>query len=222
MQELLVLIDELLRHRFSIPTRDKENPLDVLIQTILSQNTSDKNSHRAFANLKKRFHSWDEVLEAPEREIEEEIRCGGLSKIKARRIKDVLRKIKMDKGCLSLDFLNDMTIEQARDYLLSFPGVGDKTASCVLIFSFGKPVFPVDTHINRIINRLGIWGNRLTPKRIEELVEANLPEERFLSLHLNLIRLGREICSSSNPKCSSCPLKEICRHYALRLSSEGG
>jgi len=221
MRETLILIDELLKERFSSPQRQVEEPIDVLIRTILSQNTSDKNSHKAFANLKRRFPSWEALIDAPEEEIEAEIRCGGLSRIKARRIKEVLRKIKSDRGYLSLDFLKDLPLAEAREYLLSLPGVGSKTADCVLLFSFGKPAFPVDTHINRIINRLGIWGNRLSPKRIEELMEENLPPERFLSLHLNLIRLGREICHSRNPNCPICPLKEMCRYYALRFSSEG-
>lgn len=221
MGEKLVLIDELLKKKFSQPNRELEEPIEVLIRTILSQNTSDKNSHRAFANLKRRFPSWEALLNAPEEEIEAEIRCGGLSWIKARRIKKVLEKIKMDRGYLTLDFLKNTALREARDYLLSLPGVGDKTASCVLLFSFAQPVFPVDTHIHRIINRLGLSENRLIPKRIEEMVEANLPPERFLSLHLNLIRLGREICISRHPNCSICPLKGICRYYALRLSSEG-
>lgn len=220
MRETLLLLDELLRRRFSTPLRELEDPLDVLIRTILSQNTSDKNSHRAFANLKARFPSWDLLLNAPEEEIKAEIRCGGLSRIKARRIKEVLRTIKEDRGSLSLDFLGELPLKEARDYLLSLPGVGDKTASCVLLFSFAKPVFPVDTHIQRISERLGLWGDRLTPKRIEEIVEAALPSERFLSLHLNLIRLGREICHAHNPLCPNCPLKELCRYNALRFPSE--
>ncbi len=220
MREILVLIDELLRGRYSKPQEKLEEPLDVLIRTILSQNTTDRNSHRAFANLKRKFPLWEAVLNGSEKEIEAEIRCGGLSWIKARRIKEVLGRIKKDSGALSLDFLGKISLKEARDYLLSLPGVGDKTASCVLLFSFAQPVFPVDTHIHRIINKLGLWANRLTPKRIEEIVEACLPRERFLSLHLNLIRLGREICKSRNPLCPHCPLKEMCKYYALRFPGE--
>lgn len=220
MREILSLIDDRLKSTFSQPIRGREEPLDVLIRTILSQNTSDKNSHRAFANLKGRFPTWEAVLNACEGEIEAEIRCGGLSRIKARRIKEVLKMVKEGKGVLSLNFLAEMPLKEARDYLLSLPGVGAKTAACVLLFSFAQPVFPVDTHIHRIINRLGLVGDHLTPQRIEEIVEASLPSERFLSLHLNLIRLGREICRSRNPLCPSCPLKELCRYYALRISSE--
>lgn len=221
MRDNLVLIDELLKDSFSQPQREKENPLDVLIRTILSQNTSDKNSHRAFANLKRKFPNWEDLIGAPEEEIEREIRCGGLSRIKAARIKEALKRIKDKTDSLSLEFLEKLSVEEARNFLLSLPGVGDKTASCVLLFSFGKPVFPVDTHIHRIINRLGIFGNRLNPKKIEELVEAHLPPNRFLSLHLNLIRLGREICHPRNPDCPKCPLKELCKFYEVRLSSQG-
>lgn len=221
MRDKLVLIDELLKDSFSQPQREKENPLDVLIRTILSQNTSDKNSHRAFANLKRKFPNWEDLIRAPEEEIEMEIRCGGLSQIKAARIKEALKRIKDKTDSLSLEFLEKLSVEEARNFLLSLPGVGNKTASCVLLFSFGKPVFPVDTHIHRIINRLGIFGNRLNPKKIEELVEAHLPPDRSLSLHLNLIRLGREICHSRNPECPKCPLKELCKFYEVRLSSQG-
>ncbi|MGC9003744.1 MAG: endonuclease III domain-containing protein [bacterium] len=219
-EKTLIKIDELLRERFSLPNREKEDAIDVLIRTILSQNTSDKNSHRAFANLKRLFPDWTALLVAPLERIETAIKCGGISKIKARRIKEILQRIKKETGSLSLSFLADLSLQDARKYLLSLPGVGDKTASCVLLFSFSMPAFPVDTHIHRIINRLGIFSNNLSPAKISQLIEAHLPKERFLSLHLNLIRLGREICRPRNPSCHICPLKELCNHYAVRLPSE--
>jgi endonuclease-3 len=219
LREILLQIEERLRERFSFPKREREDPIDVLIRTILSQNTSDANSHRAFANLKNRFPSWEALLKAPLEEIESAIRCGGISNIKAKRIKEILKRIKEERGSLTLSFLKDLTIDEARNYLLSLPGVGDKTASCVILFSFAKPAFPVDTHIHRIINRLGILGNDLSPQEISQLIESNLPEGLFLSLHLNLIRLGREICRPRNPKCQICPLKEFCNYYAVRVPS---
>lgn len=219
LRKILLQIEERLRERFSFPKREREDPIDVLIRTILSQNTSDANSHRAFANLKNRFPSWEALLKAPLEEIESAIRCGGISNIKARRIKEILKRIKEERGSLTLSFLKDLTIDEARNYLLSLPGVGDKTASCVILFSFAKPAFPVDTHIHRIINRLGILGNDLSPQEISKLIESNLPEGLFLSLHLNLIRLGREICRPRNPKCQICPLKEFCNYYAVRVPS---
>lgn len=219
LRKILLQIEERLRERFSFPKREREDPIDVLIRTILSQNTSDANSHRAFANLKNRFPSWEALLKAPLEEIESAIRCGGISNIKARRIKEILKRIKEERGSLTLSFLKDLTIDEARNYLLSLPGVGDKTASCVILFSFAKPAFPVDTHIHRIINRLGILGNDLSPQEISQLIESNLPQGLFLSLHLNLIRLGREICRPRNPKCQICPLKEFCNYYAVRVPS---
>jgi endonuclease-3 len=219
LREILLQIEERLRERFSFPKREREDPIDVLIRTILSQNTSDANSHRAFANLKNRFPSWEALLKAPLEEIESAIRCGGISNIKAKRIKEILKRIKEERGSLTLSFLKDLTIDEARNYLLSLPGVGDKTASCVILFSFAKPAFPVDTHIHRIVNRLGILGNDLSPQEISQLIESNLPEGLFLSLHLNLIRLGREICRPRNPKCQICPLKEFCNYYAVRVPS---
>jgi endonuclease-3 len=219
LRKILLQIEERLRERFSFPKREREDPIDVLIRTILSQNTSDVNSHRAFANLKNRFPSWEALLKAQLEEIESAIRCGGISNIKARRIKEILKRIKEERGSLTLSFLKDLTIDEARNYLLSLPGVGDKTASCVILFSFAKPAFPVDTHIHRIVNRLGILGNDLSPQEISQLIESNLPKGLFLSLHLNLIRLGREICRPRNPKCQICPLKEFCNYYAVRVPS---
>lgn len=219
LREIILQIEERLRKTFSLPKRDQEDPIDVLIRTILSQNTSDANSHRAFANLKKRFSDWEALINAPLEEIESAIRCGGISNIKARRIKEILRRIKGERGSPSLSFLSDLPFDKAREYLLSLPGVGDKTASCVLLFSFAKPAFPVDTHIHRIVNRLGIFGKNLSPNEISQLFEANPPPELFLSLHLNLIRLGREICRPRNPRCNICPLKELCNYYEIRLSS---
>lgn len=220
LRELILRMEERLRKAFSTPKREREEPVDVLIRTILSQNTSDANSHKAFANLKNRFPDWEALLNAPIEEIESAIRCGGISNIKARRIKEILKRIKEERGSITLSFLNDWTMEEARKYLLSLPGVGDKTASCVLLFSFAEPAFPVDTHIHRIVNRIGIVGQKLSPNEISKLFEANLSPELSLSLHLNLIRLGREICRPKNPKCEICPLKELCNYYAVRVPSQ--
>jgi endonuclease-3 len=184
--------------------------VDVLIQTILSQNTSDTNSHRAFKNLRDRFPQWDDVVAARPAEIENAIRTGGLAKIKAHRIKNILSRIKSEWKTVSLDFLCAMSPEQARAVLAGFKGVGPKTAHCVLLFGCAMDVFPVDTHILRISKRIGLIHESASLERAHELWSEFLPPGLAYPLHINLIEHGRRTCRARNPRCCECCLGDLC------------
>ena len=196
--------------------RKHAEPIDELVLTVLSQHTNDVNRDRAFKQLKRRFPSWEQVLRASVRSIAAAIKPAGLSNQKAPRIKAMLQKIaEANGGKLSLDFLSDMPIQDAMAWLKKLPGVGPKTAACVLLFSFGKPVFPVDTHIYRISKRLGWLDEKVSEARANELLDKVVPNEIKYRLHLNMIAHGRNICKPQNPRCSECPLKHLC-DYGLQ------
>ncbi len=188
-----------------------DTPLDCLIAVILSQNTSDKNSFPAFANLKKLFPTWEQVIVADEKKIANAIQRGGLANIKAKRIKSVLAEIKQKTGKLDISFLSQVPTEQAREFLTSLNGVGPKSAAVVLSFAFNKPTFPVDTHVFRVTRRLGLHEEK-TPEKAQKL-ESLVPDKLKQSYHLNLIRLGREVCISRKPRCGECPLNNNCNYY---------
>ena len=185
-------------------------PLDSLIATVLSQNTTDSNSGRAFAQLKERFPNWEEVAEAPPAQIAAAIRSGGLADIKARRIKRLLRRIEEDRGALDLGFLRRLPLDQAREYLTGLPGVGPKTAACVLLFSLRRPVFPVDTHVLRVSKRLGLIPPTTTMERAHDIYREMLAPDQMLGLHLGLVQHGRETCKARRPQCGRCVLSELC------------
>ncbi len=203
-------ISELLVSAYGIPKKTKTDPVELLVLTILSQNTNDSNRDKAYARLRSSFRTWDSVLSAPTPKIEKVIKSGGLAKAKAKHIKLALEKIKHDRGKYSLDFLKPMSLEQARNYLLSFDGIGPKTAAVVLCFAFGKPAFPVDTHVFRVSKRLNLISEKTTVENAHKLLEAQIDPDSTYSLHLNLIRHGREICTARKPKCPSCILRKIC------------
>ncbi len=189
------------------------NPaLDELVLTILSQNTSDVNSGRAFAALQARYPDWQAVVDAPVDELTETIRSGGLAKQKAPRIQAALRRILAERGQFSLDFLAQMPTEEAMQWLMSIDGVGHKTASIVMLFAFGRPAFPVDTHIMRITRRLGFVQPKATPEQISVVWTAMTPPAWYFPLHLNLLRHGREVCRAPTPRCHLCVLRDICRY----------
>jgi endonuclease-3 len=194
-----------------------EEPVDELVWTILSANTNDGNSGRAFRQLKATFgDDWESVRLAPLQEIKDAIRTAGMYNQKAPRIVETLTRIKEMEGDYKLDHLATMDVPAALTYLTALPGVGHKTASIVLLFCFNRGSFPVDTHIQRISQRLGMSGRRDQPERIKGIWEALLPAETFYPLHLNLIRHGREICTARNPKCEICPLQSLCDYYGRR------
>ncbi len=188
-------------------------PLSVLISAILSQNTSDVNRDQAWRRLRERFPTWESMLAADTAEIAEAIRPGGLANVKAPRIQEILQAIRQERGEFTLDFLAEMGVDEARRWLTSLNGVGPKTAAIVLLFSLGKPAFPVDTHVHRVSRRLGLIGPKTSREQAHEVLEELLPPEIYYTFHLNLIAHGREVCKSQQPRCAACVLREHCDYY---------
>ena len=189
-------------------------PIDELVSTILSQNTNDTNRDVAFSALKKLFPTWQAVRDAPVRQVKKAIRSAGLANQKAPRIQAALRSITKARGELSLEFLRDLSTEEAKAWLTQFKGVGPKTAAIVLQFSLGKPAFPVDTHIYRVTGRIGLRPAKMTVEKAHAFFENLFPPESYYTAHLNIIRLGREICLARKPNCPNCPLQNLCGYYA--------
>jgi endonuclease-3 len=199
---------------YGVPTwRDPLPPVDELISTILSQNTNDVNRDKAFFALKRRFAEWEEVRLAPEAKIIGAIRPAGLANQKGPRIKAVLNQIFAERGNLDLSFLADLPLEDARQWLLKFKGVGRKTAAIVLQFSLNRPAFPVDTHIYRITGRLGLRPEKLNLEQTHDLMEQLIAPADYYAGHLNLIRLGRETCHAGKPDCAHCPVSNLCEYF---------
>jgi endonuclease III len=186
------------------------DPLGELVATILSQNTSDVNSDRAFAALRAAYRTWDEVLHANPDDLATVIRSGGLAKVKGRRIQQILRTLKGRQGNLSLDCLVDMPMSAARAFLAEFAGVGPKTIACVLLFACGHPAFPVDTHIHRVTARLGLLPAGCSAERAHSVLEPLLPRAQVYGAHINLIRHGRTVCKARLPDCQHCCLRTWC------------
>jgi endonuclease-3 len=186
------------------------DPLSELIATILSQNTSDQNSHRAYAGLRSRFSTWERMRRANVRTIAAAIRSGGLADIKAKRIKSILNQIHNDNHSLDLSFLKRWRTEKIREYLGAFKGVGEKTIACVLLFSLKRPVMPVDTHVWRVSRRIGLVPVKADPKRTETILEGLVPGKMIYQFHMNLIAHGRNVCKATNPRCQECVLLENC------------
>ena len=186
------------------------DPVDVLIGTILSQNTSDANSGRAFASLKAGFDSWEAVASAPAEHIAQVIQSGGLSQIKAVRIKQALEQIEKEQGRISLDSLKSKSMAEAEDYLMRLPGVGHKTARCVLLFSLGKPSLPVDTHVFRVAKRLGLINSRASVEKAHSLLQEQTPPAKVYQFHIHMIEHGRRICHARQLRCNRCILRDIC------------
>jgi endonuclease-3 len=189
-------------------------PLDELVSTILSQNTNDTNRDRAYQSLRARFPTWEDVRDAPEGEVVEAIRTAGLANQKGPRIQAVLREITKQRGALNLDFLGDYSSDEAQDWLTQFKGVGPKTAAIVLLFSLDKPAFPVDTHIYRVSGRIGLRPPKMSADQAHEHLARLFPPETYYAAHLNIIRLGREICQARRLHCEICPVNQLCDTYA--------
>jgi endonuclease-3 len=192
-------------------------PLDELVATILSQNTSDRNSDAAFEELRRRFPTWDAVRRAAVGRIARAIHKGGLARQKAPRIKAVLQNIYAEHGELSLDFLHAMPTAKALEYLRKFAGVGPKTAACVLLFACRKPVLPVDTHIHRVSRRLGLIGPKTTAEKAHDEMARLVPRRMVLDFHVQVIRHGRSVCTARAPHCTECVLLELCSEGKRRL-----
>jgi len=219
---VLKKVAEALEGEYGIPNKETSaDPLEVLISTILSQNTNDRNRDLSFKALRRRFPDWVSLLEADTSEIAEAIKVGGLAIQKAGNIKEVLRWIWKRWGRLSLSPICEMGTEEARGVLIGLKGVGPKTANCVLAFGCGREVFPVDTHILRIATRLGLVSSKVTAERAHGVLAPLIPAGKALSLHLNLIRYGKEICRALKPRCSLCVFPEFCTLPPEHRSEKG-
>lgn len=208
---------QLIRHRLELYygtpiLRPSDDPIGELVSTILSQHTTDQSSGAAFAALCQRYPSWDAVREAPVEELAETIRAAGLPTQKARTIQSALNDVAVEP----LTELPSMSVAEARTRLTAIRGVGDKTASCVLLFAMGMPAQPVDTHIERVSKRLGIANGESTATGIQNVIEHCLPSDgqTMYSFHIDMVRHGREICQARQPRCSMCMLTGLCDYYA--------
>lgn len=205
------IVDRLVREAPLTPWRPSRAPVTELVLTLLSQNTSDTNSGRAFQQLLKRFNGWDEVLAAPVEAVEDAIRPGGLAPTKARRLQALLAELRVRLGPeWDAARLETMPIDEAKAWLTSLPGVGPKTAACVLLFSLGRPALPVDTHVHRVSQRLGLIGPKVAALPAHDALEAQMPPDRYYDFHVALIRHGRRVCHARAPRCSECVLADRC------------
>ena len=186
------------------------DPVVELVQTVLSQHTSDINSERAYAALTQRFSSWDELMDVPAAELAHAIRSGGLANQKAIRIQQIFREIEEREGSVTLERFDEMSDDEIESYLVSLPGVGTKTTACVLAFALQRPAFPVDTHVHRIVKRLGWVGSKASAERAYRELNPVIPPEIRYELHRRFIRHGREICKSARPRCGECPILDFC------------
>jgi len=206
-------VKSLLTRSYGLKKRSgDEDPVDTLVETILSQNTTDVNSGRAFSALKHRYPDWEEMIDVPPETVAAIIRSGGLAEIKAKRIIGALRRLKSEHGKITLDFIVGMTPEEAEAWLASIDGVGPKTAAIVLLFSFGMPAFPVDTHVFRVSKRLGLVDDRSSREGAQKELSRLVHPSAYYSMHLNLIEHGRRTCRPRTPLCKDCILSELCNH----------
>ncbi len=197
------------------------DPMEELVYTILSQHTSDANSERAFRSLRDRFADWDAVAAAPVDEIEDAIRHGGLARVKAPRIQDVVRQVRDRLGGYDLGFLARLPLPEAKAWLLELPGVGPKTAACVLCFALGRPALPVDTHVYRVASRLGLIGPRVSADAAHEMLESALRPGQVYAFHMDLIQHGRAVCRAQRPACERCLLAPRCPSAGTHAASMG-
>jgi endonuclease-3 len=212
-----------LRNAYGAPLRgERAAPLDELIQTILSQHTSDGNTARAFASLRARFPDWQQVVDAPVQDIADAIRSGGLADVKAPRIQQVLREVRKRCGSYDIGVLAALPPDDARRWLTSLHGVGPKTAACVLLFALDRDVMPVDTHVHRVALRLGLIPPGTSAERAQELLERQTAPGRMYDAHMLLIRHGRATCVARRPRCECCVLNDICPSSLVRTDDISG
>jgi endonuclease-3 len=212
-------ITGLLAKAYGKPVPKIDDPVAVLVRTILSQNTSDTNSLSAYASLVSSFPGWQAVAAASHDDIAVTIKHGGLSAVKAGYIKAALREIVTRNGSIELDFLKKLSLDDGRDWLLQLPGVGIKTANCVLLFGLGMPALPVDTHVYRVSQRLGLIDGRMPIDKAHHLLEKIVPEQEVYAFHVLLIEHGRKTCRARNPKCNICVLQKDCKYYKTLTQS---
>jgi endonuclease-3 len=199
---------------------DQKPPVNELISTILSQNTNDANRDKAFTALRARFPAWEDALAGPVSDIVAAIRPAGLGPQKGPRIRSVLHTIKEARGRIELDFLREYPPEAARAWLRELPGVGPKTAAIVMLFALEMPAFPVDTHVHRVTGRLGLRPERMTAEAAHDHLAGLFDTDQYASAHLNLIRLGREVCHARKPDCPRCALRRMCPFFRARAAGK--
>jgi endonuclease-3 len=202
----------------TLPFRPHGDATAELILTVLSQNTSDSNSGRAFIRLLNEFDDWGAIANGSVKKIERAIQPGGLAPTKAPRIRAILREVYARQRSFDVSFLRDLPLEEAREWLTSLPGVGPKTAACVLLFALGRPALPVDTHVHRVAKRLGLVPEKSTAEQAHHLLEAMVVPDDVYAFHIHLIKHGRRTCHAQRPKCAECVLRDRCPSAALFLS----
>jgi endonuclease-3 len=218
LQQRAIHIHKTLLKAFGEPIwRNPLPAIDELVSTILSQNTNDVNRDRAFNALRAKFKTWEEVRDADTEDVISAIRPAGLANQKGPRMQQVLNAITAERGSLDLSFLAQMPVEEARRWLTKFNGVGPKTAAIVLCFSLNIPAFPVDTHVYRVTGRIGLRPEKMTVEQAHPYLESIFPPETYYAAHLNLIRLGREICNARKPLCMNCPIVALCDYKDKNL-----
>lgn len=193
------------------------DPVSELVTTILSQNTSDVNQERAFRRLRERYPRWEDVVAAPVAQLIEVIRPAGLAEQRAPRIQQALRYILQERGGFELDFLRHIPLAEAKSWLTAIKGIGPKTAAIVLLFSLGRPAFPVDTHVHRLCLRLGLVPAKTSASKTQVLMEELVPQQGYFPFHMNLIAHGRRICKAQRPLCEECVITQLCDFYQTRL-----
>ena len=216
-RRLADIVLERLGERYEHPrwAGPRVDAVSELVLTILSQNTADTNSFRAFTALRDRYADWDAVLAAPTDELEEVIRPGGLAPTKSKRIQHVLAEVHAaTDGTWDLGFLAERPLPEAREWLTALPGIGRKTAAIILLFHFGRPQLPVDTHVHRVASRLGMLPPRAPLERAHDLLEEVLEPDEMYPFHVELIRHGRDTCRAPRPICGLCPLTDVCAYFA--------
>lgn len=206
-------IAPLLEQEYGRKQWKRHDGMDELISCILSQSTTDANRDRGFEALKAQYPTWEQAHHAPADELVETIRPAGLANSKAPYIQGSLDRIFEERGEYNIDFIEEIAVEEAKDWLQNLPGVGPKTAAIVLCFAYNRPAFPVDTHVHRVGKRIGLLPSKISANKAHEHMEAIVPPEEYYAFHLQLIYHGRAICKARNPKCEECPIKQYCEYY---------
>ncbi|MBL8164808.1 MAG: endonuclease III [Anaerolineae bacterium] len=213
-QQKYAPVAQALRQLHGYPTwRQSLPPVDELIDCILSQSTTDANRDKAYDALKARYPTWEAVRDADTAEVIETIKPAGLANQKGPRIQEVLREITRQRGAITIDFLADLPLDEAKAWLTSLNGVGPKTAAIVLCFAFNRAAFPVDTHVHRVGQRIGFLPEGISADKAHPVMEAIVPPDDYYAFHLNVIRHGREVCNARSPHCERCPLTDYCDYF---------